>query len=128
MVTTQRSQNQGVDRGGSHRSGWHDDAMKLRVLLVAAIVSLGLGLGAPHALATASTVPPATDAPFTTNDFIPENANIGDCVSSLPRPECGSDSRSGYHQYLTFGVLALGTAFIGWRIARGVRARDNAQS
>jgi len=26
--------------------------------------------------------------------------------------------------YLTFGVLIAGMSFIGWRVVRGVRARD----
>ena len=74
-----------------------------------------------------ASVPPVPD-PETigSNPFIPEDANIGDCVSSAPRPDCGSDERGGYHQYVTLIVLALATLFIGWRIARGVRARDRA--
>jgi hypothetical protein len=73
----------------------------------------------------ARTVPPLPD-PETigSNPFIPDDANIGDCVSALPRPDCGTDQRGGYHQYVTLLVLALATVFIGWRIARGVRARD----
>lgn len=58
------------------------------------------------------------------NDFVPDDVNLGDCLSSLPRPGCGSENRSGLHQYLVFGALVAGTAFIGWRIARSVRRRD----
>jgi hypothetical protein len=79
------------------------------------------------------TVQAAAPAPVTTNDpavlasnpFIPE-ADLSDCNNSLPRPNCGSDQRSGYHQYLTLIILFLGTVFIAWRVARGVRARDRA--
>lgn len=75
-----------------------------------------------------ASVPPVTPDPASigTNPFIPEDANIGDCVSSVPRPECGSEEKGGWHQYLTMLVLLLGTVFIGWRIARGVRSRDSA--
>jgi hypothetical protein len=93
----------------------------IRAALVALVLSLGLG--APSATATA---PVDTDAPITigTNEFIPEGVNIGDCLSSMPRPNCGTKNRSGTGTLLTFGVLLLGTGFIGWRIARSVRARD----
>jgi hypothetical protein len=100
--------------------------------VAAATLALGLSIGAgllpatPVAAEAAASVPPVTPDPsgMADNPFIPENANLGDCVSSLPRPDCGTDQRSGYHQYLTLIVLFLGTVFIGWRIARGVRSRD----
>ena len=79
-----------------------------------------------HASSAVATVPPVTPDPASmgTNPFIPEDANIGDCISAAPRPDCGSDQRSGYHQYVTFIILFLATVFIGWRVALGVRARD----
>jgi hypothetical protein len=90
-------------------------------------------LAAPvHISVVGATAPPVTPVPepdsgnVGTNPFIPENVNIGDCVSSLPRPDCGDDQRSGYHQYLTLIVLFLATVFIFWRVFRGVRARDRA--
>jgi hypothetical protein len=61
---------------------------------------------------------------LSTNPFIPEDANIGDCVSSLPRPNCGSEIRGDSHALMTFGVLVAGLAFIGWRVGRSVRRRD----
>lgn len=89
-------------------------------------------LVAPAPIATAgTTAPPRLQpgpeaGPITTNPFIPENVNIGDCVSSVPRPGCGDDQRSGYHQYLTFLVLFLATVVVFWRVFRAVRARDRA--
>jgi hypothetical protein len=44
----------------------------------------------------------------------------------LPRPGCGSKAQGGWHQALTFAVLMLGMAFIGWRIFRSVKHRDQA--
>ena len=70
--------------------------------------------------ATSTTV----DMGLASNDFIPENPNFGSCVSSLPRPDCGSSAQGGYHQLLTFGVLMLGMAFIGWRVFRSVRRAE----
>lgn len=112
--------------------GWHDGDVKIRVALVALVLSFAAA--GPHiASASTDTTPPAetsaTDAPVVTdNEFIPENVNIGDCLSSLPRPECGSKNRSGTGTLLTFGVLMAGTGFIGWRISRSVRARDRQQN
>ncbi|MBI5089003.1 MAG: hypothetical protein HZB15_09145 [Actinobacteria bacterium] len=63
-----------------------------------------------------------------TNPFIPEDANIGDCVSALPRPDCGSEAQGGSRQYLILVGLLAGMGFIGWRIARGVRSRDRADA
>ena len=99
-------------------------------------VSVGLSLGLALGVAACSGDTPNRSAAVTeeqleqraetigTNPFIPENANIGDCVSSMPRPECGSEARSSTGQWLTFGVLMAGMAFIGWRIFRGVRKND----
>jgi hypothetical protein len=70
--------------------------------------------------APSTTVPePAPEA--TDNPFIPENANLGDCVSSLPRPDCGSEARGGAGQWLVLGALIAGLGFIGWRVSRGMR-------
>jgi hypothetical protein len=75
--------------------------------------------------ATACRSRDADDAPTSGgNEFIPDEANLGDCLSSLPRPGCGSDLRGGWRQALTFAILMLGMAFIGWRIFRSVRQRD----
>ena len=58
------------------------------------------------------------------NEFLPERANVSDCVGTVERPNCGSESKGGWRMYLTFGVLIAGMSFIGWRVARSVRARD----
>jgi hypothetical protein len=58
------------------------------------------------------------------NEFLPERSNASDCVGTVERPNCGSGSKGGWRMYLTFGVLIAGMSFIGWRVARSVRARD----
>jgi hypothetical protein len=78
---------------------------------------------------TATTVVAAQSAPpVTDNPFLPENENLSNCLSALPPPDCGSASQGGAGQFMAFGAMLLGTAFIGWRIARGVRRRDRAMS
>ena len=59
-----------------------------------------------------------------TNDLLPENNDINNCIGTAERPNCGSKSRADGHTYLVFLALAAGMSFIGWRIARGVKARD----
>lgn len=107
-------------------------------LLAAAVLSLATVLSL--AAASCSGQPPRTSAVvvatapatgnttgFADNPFIPEDANIGDCVSSLPRPGCGTEASTSGKTALTFGVLMAGMAFIGWRVARGVRQRDRSR-
>jgi hypothetical protein len=101
--------------------------------VAALAVAAGLLLGPAlvtvvQATSATQTAPPVTPDPaaLSSNPFIPEDANLGDCVSSMPRPDCGTDQRSGYHQYITFIILLLATIFIGWRVTLGVRARDRA--
>lgn len=96
-------------------------------IAAASLLSAGCGGQNPfEAGATATTVDPAfvDGGVVVDNDFMPQEQNLSDCLGSLPRPGCGSDARGGWRQYLTMGVLSAGLAFVGWRIARGVRARD----
>ena len=93
------------------------------------VLAIALTAAAPsaHAVATAPPVSePTTTEPVVTNDLIPDNNNITDCVGTVQRPNCGSKARADGHTYLVFLALAAGLVFIGWRIARGVRARDAA--
>jgi len=98
--------------------------------------TLGLAVGdgsadaAPNVASAPPTTVPSTDEPATTaldNPFLPEDANIGDCVSALPRPECGSNARGGWRQTLVFAAVLAGMAVIGWRLAVSVRRRDRPQ-
>jgi hypothetical protein len=66
-------------------------------------------------------------APTVTNDLLPEQNDLTNCVGTVERANCGSSARADGHTYLVFLALALGMGFIGWRIARGVRARDTSQ-
>lgn len=98
------------------------------LVLAAASLVLGVGCGGQNPFQTTSSdVTVSTTAPVSgdePNVFLPEDQNLSDCVGTLQRPGCGSAARGGWRQYMTMGVLALGLAFVGWRIGRGVRARD----
>ena len=74
----------------------------------------------------AATAPPTTEAPVVTNDLLPQNNDVSNCVGTVESANCGSKARADGHTDLVFLALTLGLAFIGWRIARGVRARDAA--
>lgn len=61
----------------------------------------------------------------TINEFFPEDRALGDCLSSLPKPGCGSEARGGWRQSLVFVVILAGLAFIAWRIvAQSRKARS----
>lgn len=95
---------------------------RLAVACVVGLLWFGTSSGAaatnlPTAATAVSTVPPVD----TTNPFLPQDANLGDCLSSLPRPDCGSAARGGFAQWSVLVVLVAGLAFIGWRVVRGAR-------
>ena len=85
---------------------------------------LAAGCGRDESATPATLDQRAAAETLSTNPFIPEDVNIGDCVSSLPRPGCGNEIRGDGHAMLTFAVLVAGLSFIGWRIGRSVRRRD----
>jgi hypothetical protein len=113
--------------GGTVNRRWHATEVWFRSIVLAAalLVPATQAAAAGHqsnaaASPVTTTVPePAPEA--TDNPFIPENANLGDCVSSLPRPGCGSEAHGGVGQWLVFGALVGGLGFIGWRVSRGIR-------
>ena len=89
----------------------------MRVFLVGLLLTLGV-----PGQASAVSVPDATVVTESTiNEFIPENRPIGDCISAVPKPGCGSEARGGWHQGLVMIALVLALVFVGWRIVVGVR-------
>ena len=103
-------------------------AVLLSVSAFSVEVSAPGGHGA--AAAPATTVPADDSSPPTTldNPFLPEDANIGDCISAVPRPECGSKARGGWRQGVVFGAVAIAMVVIGTRLVVGVRKRDRART
>jgi hypothetical protein len=106
--------------------------VKFRHLVIVTALSIGAGAlttscgtaPTPAATATTAASTATTDPSLADNPFLPEDVNLGDCVSSLPRPGCGTEASTSGKTQITFLVLLLGLVFIGWRVARGVRQRD----
>lgn len=95
-------------------------------IVMAGLIALGLVLGitASSAVATAQELGP-DDLPITTvyNDFYPEDRDLSDCLSVLPRPGCGSSARSGWPQLAVFGLIVIGVGAVATRVI--VSARRN---
>ena len=102
--------------------------------LLLAVVAAVLVLVAPRPAAArpddpeppSTTVSAAVGGPSTTvfeNDFIPEDRDLTECISALPRPGCGSEARGGWRQTLVFLAIVVGVAFIAWRIVRSARRK-----
>jgi hypothetical protein len=94
---------------------------RLSVALLALVAVISLS-GGPAMASTPPPSPPPTT--LVENPFIPEDQNLSDCVSALPRPGCGSEAQGGWRQQLVFGLVLAGGAFIAWRVVRGVRRRE----
>ena len=63
----------------------------------------------------------------TANPFLPENRDLTDCVGTIERPGCGSESRGGWRQNLVAIVMVAGLLIVFGRVAWGVR-RSQQQS
>jgi hypothetical protein len=73
------------------------------------------------AVAHVAGTPPTTPPSVTDNPFVPPNKDLSTCVSANPQPGCGSKAHGGWRQALTFVIVVLALAFIGWRIVVTVR-------
>ncbi len=83
-------------------------------------LQLTIAGGGQTAAASSDSQPP----PTTDNVFIPNDRDLGECITAVPKPGCGSDARSDWHQGLVLGLMVAGLVFVGWRIVRGVRRRE----
>ncbi len=84
--------------------------MLLAVTMLPTAASAGVGPDDP---------PPP---PVTVNDFIPEDRDLSDCLSALPKPGCGSEARGGWGQTAVLVAILLGIGLMAWRISVGIRA------
>jgi hypothetical protein len=91
------------------------------LLAVVAAVTLGVSASGDGREAAGATAPPTT---IVDNPFLPDDQNLSDCISALPRPDCGSEERGGWRQILVLALVVAGFAFIAWRVVRSVRRRD----
>ena len=99
------------------------DDDRVRRLLVS-VLALTFVVLAPLAAGAAPppTAPPVTEPPVT----LANGKSLTECISANPPPGCSTRRETDGHQVAVLAVLAGGVAFIGWRVARGVRQRDRA--
>lgn len=93
--------------------------------MVVVPLTLALGTAGGAATAAADTEPPRTPPPVTVNEFLPQERGLGDCISAIPRPGCGSEARGGWRQTVVFLAVVGGLSIIAWRIV-GAARRGNA--
>ncbi len=79
------------------------------------------GVAPTVAAIAVAAAPDPTVPPVTANPYLPPDRSLNECISSLPKPDCGSKARGGWHQYFVLIALVLGLGVIGWRIIAGVR-------
>jgi hypothetical protein len=92
------------------------------LLIALAIVMLPLTTAA-----VTDTQPPVDTRPVVaSNDFLPAERSLSECLSVLPKPGCGSEARGGWAQTAVFLALIGGLGVIGTRIVIGIRRRDAA--
>ena len=116
----------------------------MRRLLVLVVLLMVAAASLSPASAAVATAPPDSSgststadtaaAPTTTidNSFLDTDRQLSECLNnSVELPGCGraptqEGDRGGALQLVTFLVLTVGIAFIFWRVARGIKARDAA--
>ena len=88
-------------------------------------VAVAIAPTTPAAATPVDTPPPDPPPPDTINEFFPEQRSLGDCLSSLPKPDCGSSARGGWRQTVVLVAILAGLGFIAWRIvAQSRKARS----
>src|SRR5687767_835616 len=100
-------------------------AMTALLIPMAAMTAAPAAAAAPASVVVATASPPTTP-PVTDNPFLPQDKDLTECISANPEPGCGSKARGGWRQALTFVIVALAMAFIGWRIVVIVRRNRKA--
>jgi hypothetical protein len=100
---------------------------RLTAIVTLAVALVFVGCSGPNPFQAARQAPQTSivaNGPPVTNDLLPERNDLTNCVGTVERANCGSNARADGHTYLVFLALAMGMAFIGWRITIGIRARD----
>jgi hypothetical protein len=96
--------------------------LSARISALAAAVLL-VGATAAGPVAASSEPPPSVPS---SNAFFPDDASVdlGDCISALPPPGCGSRERGGWRQAAVFAAVIAGLGAVGARLVIGIRRRD----
>jgi hypothetical protein len=96
----------------------------LPVLFAATLLGACSGTNPFHQTANSvASTEVTTGTGLADNDFLPDS-NLSSCVNTNERPGCGSSSKGGWRMYLVFAALIGGVGFVMWRVARGIRQRD----
>jgi hypothetical protein len=53
--------------------------------------------------------------------------SLAECFSAVPKPGCTTSDGADAMQLTLLGVLVAGLAFLGWKIARGIRHNNPPQ-
>ncbi len=100
--------------------------MLLRVFVVTA--SLLIAVPAPDAMGSSDRAPfrvptsaNTTPPDDTINEFLPEERGLGECISAVPKPGCGSKARGGWRQGLVLLAIVAGLGVIVWRVVASSR-------
>lgn len=103
--------------------------LRLKLVVIASIAALTFISPSTTAVVAEEGDTGSTDTPTVTyNDFIPEERDLSDCISAIPKPGCGSDAKGGWRQMLVLGLVVTGLGFIGWRVITGARKNLAASS
>ena len=110
-----------------------DDGGVRRFVTILALVAVSLfGTAAAGGVAASAQSPdPSTDV--TTVDGYDLVRPPSECIGFLPKPDCGREpvdagERGGTLQYVTFGVILAGLAFIFTVVFRNVVRSDRAKA
>ena len=93
---------------------------------MAAVTAAPAAAAGPASAVVASATPADRPRPSPTTRSSRRTRTSTECVSANPQPGCGSKAHGGWRQTLTFVVVALAMAFIGWRIVVIVRRNRKA--
>ena len=101
--------------------------MRFRRLLRILVAAVAIVLIHPGVVRAEEISPPSTENPFTIE------RDLSDCVSALPKPDCGrkptaSGDRGGAMQYATFAAIIAGLAVIFTVVFRNTLRADRAKA
>ena len=105
-----------------------ENLRRIAAVVVGIIASVTLLSVGSAVIAAEADLDNSDTSTVTYNDFIPEERDLSDCISAIPKPGCGSSAKGGWRQMLVLGLVVTGLGFIGWRVVAGARKNLATQS
>ena len=105
-----------------------ENLRRIAAVVVGIIASVTLLSVGSAVIAAEDDLDNSDTSTVTYNDFIPEERDLSDCISAIPKPGCGSSAKGGWRQMLVLGLVVTGLGFIGWRVVAGDRKNLATQS